>query len=75
MLLGSFGASCVLLFGYPEQPFAQPANVILGHLVSAAVGLLCLRVFGAQPWSLPSTGRLRAGSHGSATRGAFTLLV
>jgi CBS-domain-containing membrane protein len=24
LLLGSFGASCVLLFGYPAAPFAQP---------------------------------------------------
>jgi CBS-domain-containing membrane protein len=28
-LLGSFGASCVLLFGYPDAPCAQPANVVL----------------------------------------------
>jgi hypothetical protein len=26
LLLGSFGASCVLLFGFPDAPFAQPAN-------------------------------------------------
>jgi len=24
LLLGSFGASCVLVFGYPDAPFAQP---------------------------------------------------
>jgi CBS-domain-containing membrane protein len=28
LLLGSFGASCVLLFGYPDAPFAQPLNVV-----------------------------------------------
>ncbi len=27
LLLGSFGASCVLVFGYPDAPFAQPMNV------------------------------------------------
>jgi len=52
LLLGSFGASCVLLFGYPEVPFAQPANVVLGHFISAAVGLFFLHVCGAQAWSL-----------------------
>jgi CBS-domain-containing membrane protein len=52
LLLGSFGASCVLLFGYPEVPFAQPANVVCGHFLSAAVGLFFLHVCGPQPWSL-----------------------
>jgi CBS-domain-containing membrane protein len=31
-LVGSFGASMVLVFGYPESPFAQPKNVFFGHL-------------------------------------------
>ena len=33
-LAGSFGSSMVLLFGYPESPFAQPKNVFFGHLVT-----------------------------------------
>ncbi len=41
-LLASFGSSMVLLFGYPESPFAQPKNVFFGHLVTAIVGLLIL---------------------------------
>lgn len=28
LVLGSFGASCVLLFGFPDNPFLQPRNVI-----------------------------------------------
>jgi CBS-domain-containing membrane protein len=52
LLLGSFGASCVLLFGYPEVPFAQPANVVLGHFISAMVGLVFLHLCGPQAWSL-----------------------
>ena len=28
-LAGSFGSSMVLLFGFPESPFAQPKNVFL----------------------------------------------
>ena len=41
-LAGSFGSSMVLLFGFPESPFAQPKNVFFGHLITAIVGLLFL---------------------------------
>lgn len=41
-LLASFGSSMVLLYGYPESPFAQPKNVFFGHLVTAIVGLFFL---------------------------------
>ena len=39
-LAGSFGSSMVLLFGYPESPFAQPKNVFFGHLITALVGVV-----------------------------------
>ena len=32
----------VLLYGYPESPFAQPKNVFFGHLITALVGLFFL---------------------------------
>ncbi len=41
-LLASFGSSMVLLYGYPESPFAQPKNVFFGHLITSVVGLLVL---------------------------------
>ena len=41
-LLASFGSSMVLLYGYPESPFAQPKNVFFGHLVTSIVGLIVL---------------------------------
>ena len=41
-LLASFGSSMVLLFGYPESPFAQPKNVFFGHLITTIVGLFFL---------------------------------
>ena len=41
-LLASFGSSMVLLYGYPESPFAQPKNVFFGHLVTALIGLVVL---------------------------------
>jgi CBS-domain-containing membrane protein len=46
LVLGSFGASCVLLFGFPAGPFSQPRNVIGGHVLAAAVGLAFLMAFG-----------------------------
>ena len=41
-LIASFGSSMVLLYGYPESPFAQPKNVFFGHLLTAVVGLFFL---------------------------------
>ena len=41
-LLASFGSSMVLLYGYPDSPFAQPKNVFFGHLITAVVGLFFL---------------------------------
>jgi CBS-domain-containing membrane protein len=46
-VLGSLGASCVMLFGFPDLPFSQPRHVIGGHVLSSAIGLLCLGVLGA----------------------------
>ena len=39
-LATSFGSSMVLLFGFPESPFAQPKNVFFGHLITALVGVI-----------------------------------
>lgn len=52
LILGSFGASCVLVFGFPDAPFSQPRNVIAGHLISSFIGLLCLTLFGPVWWSV-----------------------
>ena len=38
-LIGSFGASSVLVYGVIQSPLAQPRNLIGGHLVSALVGV------------------------------------
>tara|TARA_B100001093_G_scaffold285807_1_gene273021 strand:- start:555 stop:1019 length:465 start_codon:yes stop_codon:yes gene_type:complete len=42
-LIASFGSSMVLLYGYPESPFAQPKNVFFGHLLTAVVGFVFLQ--------------------------------
>lgn len=52
LILGSFGASCVLLFGFPDSPFSQPRNVIVGHGLSSLIGLLFLSLCGPHWWSL-----------------------
>jgi CBS-domain-containing membrane protein len=42
LLLGTFAASSLLVFAYPDSPFGQPRNVILGHLIGTAAGLVFL---------------------------------
>ena len=41
-LIASFGSSMVLLYGYPESPFAQPKNIFFGHLATSLAGLFVL---------------------------------
>ena len=41
-LIASFGSSMVLLYGYPESPFAQPKNVFFGHVLTTIVGMIFL---------------------------------
>lgn len=38
-LIGSFGASSVLVYGSIQSPLAQPRNLILGHVISAIIGV------------------------------------
>jgi len=38
-IVGSFGASAVLIYGAPQSDFAQPRNLIGGHIVSAIIGI------------------------------------
>lgn len=52
LILGSFGASCVLVFGYPDVPFSQPRNIVVGHVLSSAIGVFFLQMFGPVWWAL-----------------------
>lgn len=38
-VIGSFGATCVLLYGAIQSPLAQPRNLIGGHVLSALIGV------------------------------------
>lgn len=44
-LIGSFGASCVLVYGVIQSPLAQPRNLIGGHVISAIVGVTFAKIF------------------------------
>ena len=55
-LIASFGSSMVLLYGYPESPFAQPKNIFFGHLLTSLIGvifvLLPLPIFISIPFAV-----------------------
>ena len=39
-LIASFGSTMVLLYGYPESPFAKPKNIFFGHFLTSFVGVI-----------------------------------
>jgi len=49
-LIGSFGASSVLVYGVIQSPLAQPRNLIVGHLVSAIVGVTVYKLLPPVLW-------------------------
>lgn len=49
-LIGSFGASSVLIYGAINSPLAQPRNLIGGHLVSAFVGVAVHKLIPDELW-------------------------
>lgn len=50
MIIGSFGASAVLVYGAIKSPLAQPRNLLGGHLISGLVGVACYQLFGETIW-------------------------
>ncbi len=67
LVLGSFGASCVLIFGVPDAPFSQPRNVVAGHFISTLIGLISVEIFGFHWWA-PAVGVAGAIAAMMATR-------
>ena len=45
-LVGSFGASAVLVYGAPLAEYSQPRNIIGGHVLSALVGVAAFQLLG-----------------------------
>lgn len=50
LLIGSFGASAVLIYGAVRSPLAQPRNLVGGHMLSAVVGVICWKLLHQYPW-------------------------
>lgn len=49
-IIGSFGASAVLIYGAVRSPLAQPRNLVGGHIVSAVIGVISYKLFYPFPW-------------------------
>ncbi|RBW41367.1 HPP family protein [Psychromonas sp. B3M02] len=46
LVMAPFGATAVLVFGLPQSPLAQPKNVIIGHLITAFIGIFFVQFIG-----------------------------
>lgn len=49
-LIGSFGASAVLVYGATNSPLAQPRNLVGGHVISALVGVTAHKLIPGEIW-------------------------
>jgi CBS domain-containing membrane protein len=49
-LIGSFGASAVLVYGATNSPLAQPRNLVGGHIISALVGVTMHKLIPGEIW-------------------------
>jgi CBS-domain-containing membrane protein len=49
-LIGSFGASAVLVYGATNSPLAQPRNLVGGHVISAIVGVAIHKLIPGEIW-------------------------
>ena len=50
MIIGSFGATAVLIYGAIRSPLAQPRNLIGGHIISAVIGVTTYNLFNSHMW-------------------------
>lgn len=58
LLTPPLAATAVIIAGVPAAPPAQPRSVLVGHVSSAALGLLVVAGFGASPWTIAIAGAL-----------------
>lgn len=45
LVIGSFGASAVLVYGAVNSPLSQPRNLMGGHIISAIIGVISFKLF------------------------------
>jgi CBS-domain-containing membrane protein len=50
LLTGSLGASALLIYGAIKAPFAQPRNLMGGHILSALVGVCAYKLLPGHLW-------------------------
>ncbi|NJD57707.1 MAG: HPP family protein [Nitrospirae bacterium] len=50
MIIGSFGASAVLIYGAVKSPLAQPRNLLGGHVLSALIGVTSYQILHSHIW-------------------------
>ena len=50
MIIGSFGASAVLIYGAIRSPLAQPRNLVGGHVISAVIGVASYQLLHGEMW-------------------------
>lgn len=50
LVIGSFGASAVLIYAAIDSPLAQPRNLMGGHVLSAVVGVAAFQLFPEHVW-------------------------
>lgn len=50
LMIGSLGASSVLIYGAIRSPLAQPRNLLGGHFLSAIIGVTCWKTLHQYPW-------------------------
>lgn len=68
LMIGSFGASAVLIYGAVRSPLAQPRNLIGGHLISAIIGVAVFQLLHQVPWLAQATAVATAIAAMHATR-------
>jgi CBS-domain-containing membrane protein len=50
LIIGSFGASAVLIYGAIKSPLAQPRNLLGGHIISACIGVTACKLLFPHLW-------------------------
>lgn len=50
LLIGSLGASAVLIYGAIKSPLAQPRNFLGGHIISALIGVTAFKFLAPHLW-------------------------
>lgn len=52
LLMAPFGATAVIIFALPKSPLAKAKNIIIGHVLTACIGFVMLKLFGDYSFAL-----------------------